>query len=149
MHSRKVTLCCLQISHLYFFLCCPISVGQGPVTCDTWDCNCTFNRQRGCCCAANDMYQIEEDAFMRMTYLWHDISILGSRVQELAGKQVHDAGPDIWNSRQTADDTFPRIFLRGHRKFFFFKVELYSIGQTVCLLHSSGPNRFVTTCLAR
>ncbi|XP_042270902.1 cerebellin 18 [Thunnus albacares] len=53
------------------------------LTCDKWDCNCTFNRQRGCCCAAPEMYQIEEDTFIRMTYLWNDISTLNDKVQAL------------------------------------------------------------------
>ncbi|KAI3354551.1 hypothetical protein L3Q82_019061 [Scortum barcoo] len=62
---------------------------QGPVTCDKWDCNCTFKRQRGCCCAADEMYQMEEDTFMRIKYLWHHISTLNSRVQALtAGVKV-------------------------------------------------------------
>lgn len=149
MHSHKVTLCCLPISHFYFFLCCPIPVGQGPVTCDTWDCNCTFNRQRGCCCAANDMYRIEEDAFRRMTYLWHDISILGSRVQELAGKQVDGAGIHMPHKivSDLADGTFPRIPYNCLAS--VFKVELYCIGPTVCPLKLSGPVTSVTACLAR
>ncbi|XP_077422719.1 cerebellin 18 [Vanacampus margaritifer] len=53
------------------------------VTCDKWDCNCAFNRQRGCCCAANDMFQIEDDTFKRMTSLWDDISVLKSNVGAL------------------------------------------------------------------
>ncbi|XP_056905285.1 cerebellin 18 [Takifugu flavidus] len=51
-----------------------------PLTCDKWDCNCTFTRQRGCCCAANDMYQLEEETFTRLKTLWNDVSQLGSRV---------------------------------------------------------------------
>ncbi|XP_071352799.1 cerebellin 18 [Trachinotus anak] len=62
---------------------------KGSLTCDKWDCNCTFNRQRGCCCGANDLYQVEEDTFMRIKYLWHDISTLNSRMQALtAGVKV-------------------------------------------------------------
>nr|XP_046244866.1 cerebellin 18 [Scatophagus argus] len=62
---------------------------EGTLTCEKWDCNCTFNYQRGCCCAANDMYQVEEDTFMRIKNLWHSISTLNSRVQGLtAGVKV-------------------------------------------------------------
>ncbi|XP_044057284.1 cerebellin 18 [Siniperca chuatsi] len=62
---------------------------RGPLTCDKWDCNCTFYRQRSCCCAANDMYQIEEDTFVRIKTLWHGISTLNSRIQTLtAGVKV-------------------------------------------------------------
>uniref|UniRef100_A0A3Q4BTX9 C1q domain-containing protein n=1 Tax=Mola mola TaxID=94237 RepID=A0A3Q4BTX9_MOLML len=63
--------------------------GREPLPCGKWDCNCTFNRQRGCCCAASDMYQIEEVTFSRIKRLWHDVSTLSSRVQELtAGVKV-------------------------------------------------------------
>ncbi|XP_031139433.1 cerebellin 18 [Sander lucioperca] len=55
---------------------------KGPVTCDKWDCNCAF-KERGCCCAATDMFQLEEDTFMRMKYLWQGISTLNHRVHEL------------------------------------------------------------------
>ncbi|XP_070684718.1 cerebellin 18 [Pempheris klunzingeri] len=62
---------------------------EGPLTCNKWDCNCTFNYQRGCCCAANDMYQLEDDTFTRIKYLWEHISALNSRVQGLtAGVKV-------------------------------------------------------------
>lgn len=56
-----------------------------PLTCDKWDCNCTFNRQRGCCCAAGDMHQLEEETYTRMKSLWHDISALKSQVMEHSG----------------------------------------------------------------
>ncbi|CAG6006638.1 cerebellin 18 [Menidia menidia] len=54
---------------------------EGPLTCDKWDCNCTFNRQRGCCCAANEMYQIEEETFTRLKYLWSNIMTLNEKVK--------------------------------------------------------------------
>ncbi|XP_041851252.1 cerebellin 18 [Melanotaenia boesemani] len=54
---------------------------KGPLTCEKWDCNCTFNRQRSCCCAANDMHQIEEETFTRIKNLWHKINTLNNRVQ--------------------------------------------------------------------
>ncbi|XP_040901506.1 cerebellin 18 [Toxotes jaculatrix] len=61
----------------------------GTLTCDKWDCDCAFTRQRGCCCGANDLFQVEEDTFTRIKYLWHDISALNSRVQELtAGVKI-------------------------------------------------------------
>ncbi|XP_045930665.1 cerebellin 18 [Micropterus dolomieu] len=61
---------------------------EGTLTCEKWDCNCTFHRQRGCCCAANDLYQIEEDTFIKIKYLWQGISSLNSRVQALTGIKV-------------------------------------------------------------
>lgn len=67
---------------------------KGALTCEKSDCNCTFNQQRGCCCAASDMFQLEEDILERMTYLWHDISTLKGRVQSLTGKH-----PCLLNSK--------------------------------------------------
>uniref|UniRef100_A0A665V510 Cerebellin 18 n=1 Tax=Echeneis naucrates TaxID=173247 RepID=A0A665V510_ECHNA len=60
-----------------------------PLTCYKWDCNCTFNRQRGCCCGANDLYKLEDETFMRIKYLWHDISAMSGKVNSLtAGVKV-------------------------------------------------------------
>ncbi|XP_075998477.1 cerebellin 18 [Genypterus blacodes] len=44
---------------------------KGPMVCDGWDCDCTFNRQRSCCCAANDMFDLEQKTFEKMVDLWH------------------------------------------------------------------------------
>ncbi|XP_008296687.1 cerebellin 18 [Stegastes partitus] len=52
---------------------------KGPLTCKAWDCNCTFTHQRGCCCAANDWYQLEDDTFTRMKNLYHDLIKLNSK----------------------------------------------------------------------
>ncbi|XP_029027776.1 cerebellin 18 [Betta splendens] len=61
----------------------------GKLTCEPWDCNCTFNRQSGCCCGANDLFQLEEDLITKLRYLWFDISRLNNRVQALsAGVKV-------------------------------------------------------------
>ncbi|XP_030297077.1 cerebellin 18 [Sparus aurata] len=57
---------------------------EGPLTCHkTMDCNCAFNHQRGCCCAANDMYKVEEETFIRIKFLWHDISTLSHKIHSL------------------------------------------------------------------
>ncbi|XP_049432516.1 cerebellin 18 [Epinephelus fuscoguttatus] len=55
---------------------------EGPMTCKQWDCECVYTRQRGCCCAANDMFQLEDDIFKRIHYLWHNISTLKYRVHD-------------------------------------------------------------------
>uniref|UniRef100_A0A672Z298 Cerebellin 18 n=1 Tax=Sphaeramia orbicularis TaxID=375764 RepID=A0A672Z298_9TELE len=61
----------------------------GPLNCNKWDCNCTFTRQRGCCCAANDMYELENETFMRMKYLWHQIEELAGHVEHCtAAKKI-------------------------------------------------------------
>ncbi|XP_029963534.1 cerebellin 18 [Salarias fasciatus] len=57
---------------------------EGPITCDDWDCNCTFTRQRSCCCAANEMYQLEDQTYGRVKGLWYDIMTLYHRVKALS-----------------------------------------------------------------
>ncbi|KAF3847889.1 hypothetical protein F7725_020917 [Dissostichus mawsoni] len=56
-----------------------------PLDCNKWDCKCAFDHQRGCCCAAKDMFQLEDDSFMRTKHLWFNISALKYRVKELTG----------------------------------------------------------------
>ncbi|XP_074497445.1 cerebellin 18 [Sebastes fasciatus] len=56
---------------------------EGPLECTKWDCNCTFYRQRGCCCAANEMFDLEEQTFTRISELWMNIAKLKYRVHEL------------------------------------------------------------------
>lgn len=70
---------------------------SGPLTCDPWDCNCTFNQQSGCCCGAKDLYQLEDDTSQRLKYLWQDITALDSRVQTLTGKHTYT---DRWETEQ-------------------------------------------------
>ncbi|XP_047248345.1 cerebellin 18 [Girardinichthys multiradiatus] len=57
---------------------------NGSLTCSKWDCDCPFYRQRGCCCAANEMYQVEEESFKRIKYLWQKIISLNSSVNSLS-----------------------------------------------------------------
>ncbi|XP_069003379.1 cerebellin 18 [Embiotoca jacksoni] len=71
---------------------------KGPVTCDKWDCNCTFKRQRGCCCATNEMHEMEEDTFIKVKYLWHEISRLNDRV-----KAVTDATKVAFTARMNTN----------------------------------------------
>ncbi|KAK5868472.1 hypothetical protein PBY51_009484 [Eleginops maclovinus] len=54
-----------------------------PLDCNKWDCKCAFDHQRGCCCAAKDMFQLEDDTFIRTKSLWHNIRALKYRVKEL------------------------------------------------------------------
>ncbi|XP_062328985.1 cerebellin 18 [Osmerus eperlanus] len=55
----------------------------GALPCGNWDCDCAFKRQRGCCCAANDMGQLEEQTFMRMVNLWQQLITLDGNLSEL------------------------------------------------------------------
>ncbi|XP_054455426.1 cerebellin 18 [Anoplopoma fimbria] len=54
-----------------------------PLQCNKWDCNCAFQHQRGCCCAANQMFQLEESIYERMKHLWDGIISLKNKVQKL------------------------------------------------------------------
>uniref|UniRef100_A0A3P9HSM4 Caprin-2-like n=1 Tax=Oryzias latipes TaxID=8090 RepID=A0A3P9HSM4_ORYLA len=54
---------------------------KGTLTCNKWDCNCTFKYQRGCCCATNEMHKTEEDTFLRIKHLYADVMTLDSRVK--------------------------------------------------------------------
>lgn len=94
---RLVTLVWRLKPYLFALLGVPLFFPvnwKGALTCETSDCNCTFNQQRGCCCAARDMLQLEEDILERMTFLWHDISTLKGRVQSLTGEH-----PCLLNSK--------------------------------------------------
>uniref|UniRef100_A0A3Q3BIM6 Cerebellin 18 n=1 Tax=Kryptolebias marmoratus TaxID=37003 RepID=A0A3Q3BIM6_KRYMA len=66
------------------FLCLVAVMWQGALTCDKWDCNCTFSRVRSCCCAADDMYQLEEESFLRIKVLWSNMVTLKNRAKDLA-----------------------------------------------------------------
>ncbi|XP_029135266.2 cerebellin 18 [Labrus bergylta] len=54
-----------------------------PLACDKWDCKCAFERQRSCCCGANDLYALEDYTFEKVKYLWEDISKLKYSVMGL------------------------------------------------------------------
>lgn len=68
----------------------------GELPCGGWDCDCAFKRQRGCCCVANDAFQLEESVFMRLVGLWQGVSALSSQIDELTGSYYHrDAAREI------------------------------------------------------
>lgn len=46
-------------------------------------CSCTFNQQRGCCCGANDMYQLEDDLYNNMKTMYEKIYNFTLLVREL------------------------------------------------------------------
>ncbi|XP_034404773.1 uncharacterized protein cbln18 [Cyclopterus lumpus] len=56
---------------------------EGPLPCGQWDCNCAFQHQRGCCCAANQMFELEDDCFGRIHNLWHDVTSLKYKAEML------------------------------------------------------------------
>ncbi|XP_071392008.1 cerebellin 18 [Centroberyx affinis] len=56
---------------------------KGPLPCGDWDCDCAFNRQRGCCCVATQMYQLEEATFVRLVKLWQRLETLQTGVKAI------------------------------------------------------------------
>lgn len=65
-----------------------VALGLGDkLTCTSWDCNCTFRKDRGCCCGANEMFANEDAMFERMKHLYEGISVLEKQVQELAAER--------------------------------------------------------------
>uniref|UniRef100_A0A667Y272 Cerebellin 18 n=1 Tax=Myripristis murdjan TaxID=586833 RepID=A0A667Y272_9TELE len=61
---------------------------NGQLTCAPWNCECAFMRQRGCCCASNKMFELEETTFMRMTKLWGKLTKL---TDSIAANYTHIA----------------------------------------------------------
>ncbi|XP_041949324.1 cerebellin-3-like [Alosa sapidissima] len=62
---------------------------SGSLPCGGWDCECAFNRQRGCCCAARDFFNLEERVFTQMMGQWEALKQLNGQIQALAeGRQV-------------------------------------------------------------
>lgn len=57
----------------------------GMLPCGGWDCNCAFSRQRGCCCASKQMFELEEQTFSRMLGLWEQLSAMEGDLKELTG----------------------------------------------------------------
>ncbi|XP_019950536.1 cerebellin 18 [Paralichthys olivaceus] len=58
---------------------------QGKLECGNWDCDCIFKQERGCCCGANDLYQLEDKTFIRIMNLWEDLATLNSKVKSVTG----------------------------------------------------------------
>ncbi|XP_062393381.1 cerebellin-2-like [Sardina pilchardus] len=58
---------------------------SGPLPCGEWDCECAFTRQRGCCCAAHDFFNLEERVFTQMMGQWGALKQLNGQIEALAG----------------------------------------------------------------
>ncbi|XP_056297169.1 cerebellin 18 [Pseudoliparis swirei] len=82
---------------------------RGPLPCGQWDCDCTFNQQRGCCCAANQMFRLEDHSFKRIHRLWHDVISLDYRVKILTdySRISFNAVMDPSNSNMIYGPTLP------------------------------------------
>ncbi|KAF0037610.1 hypothetical protein F2P81_010484 [Scophthalmus maximus] len=62
----------------------------GELPCRKWDCECTFKRQRSCCCANQELQEAEDQIFVRMMDLSLRVSQLGDSVLEVIGTLEHD-----------------------------------------------------------
>ncbi|XP_037619978.1 complement C1q-like protein 4 [Sebastes umbrosus] len=58
---------------------------EGELTCGGWDCECTFKRQRGCCCATLELQKVEDQIYTRVMDLSTRISQLGDSLLEVIG----------------------------------------------------------------
>ncbi|XP_041790022.1 cerebellin 18 [Chelmon rostratus] len=58
---------------------------KGELPCTNWDCECAFKRQRGCCCAAGELREVEDQVFARVMDLLTSMSQLGDSILEVIG----------------------------------------------------------------
>ncbi|XP_030281120.1 cerebellin-1-like isoform X1 [Sparus aurata] len=58
---------------------------EGELPCGQWDCVCAFKRHRGCCCAATELQEVEDQIFTRMMDLLASMSQLGASIVEVIG----------------------------------------------------------------
>ncbi|XP_060908885.1 complement C1q-like protein 4 [Labrus mixtus] len=58
---------------------------EGELPCRKWDCECTFKNQRGCCCAATELQEAEDQIFQRVMELSTRIFQLGDSIHEVIG----------------------------------------------------------------
>ncbi|KAJ7990214.1 hypothetical protein DPEC_G00297990 [Dallia pectoralis] len=57
----------------------------GVLPCGKWDCDCAFQRQRGCCCVANQVSALEDSTFARMVDIWGQLAQFSDGVLEVTG----------------------------------------------------------------
>uniref|UniRef100_UPI0037E9A3D9 cerebellin 18 n=1 Tax=Semicossyphus pulcher TaxID=241346 RepID=UPI0037E9A3D9 len=53
---------------------------EGELPCRKWDCECTFKHGRGCCCAATELQEVEDQLFYRVMDLSRGIFQLGDAI---------------------------------------------------------------------
>ncbi|KAE8300750.1 Adiponectin 30 kDa adipocyte complement-related protein [Larimichthys crocea] len=82
---------------------------EGELPCRKWDCECAFKRQRGCCCAAPEIQEVEDQIFKRVMDLSKEVSQLSESILEVIGRirvaftasmsrRTNCFGPFNWNS---------------------------------------------------
>ncbi|XP_074539436.1 cerebellin-1-like [Halichoeres trimaculatus] len=58
---------------------------EGELPCRKWDCECTFKVHRGCCCAATELQEVEDQIFHRVMDLSKRVFQLGDSILEVIG----------------------------------------------------------------
>ncbi|XP_072240057.1 cerebellin 18 [Leuresthes tenuis] len=58
---------------------------EGELPCRKWDCECAFKHQRGCCCGAPELQEVEDQISVRMIDLWNSMSQLDDSILEVIG----------------------------------------------------------------
>ncbi|XP_070684551.1 complement C1q-like protein 4 [Pempheris klunzingeri] len=58
---------------------------QEELPCRKWDCECAFKHQLGCCCAATELQDVEDQIFVRLMDLSTSMSQLGDSILEVIG----------------------------------------------------------------
>ncbi|KAG7486574.1 complement C1q 4 [Solea senegalensis] len=76
---------CLRAENTLSSLKAAAVAWPGELPCRKWDCECAFKRQRGCCCANNQLQEVENKIFTRIMDLSEKISQLADNVLEVIG----------------------------------------------------------------
>lgn len=73
---------------LFSFASTFVVAWEGELPCRKWDCECAFKRQRGCCCAAPEIQEVEDQIFKRVMDLSKEVSQLSESILEVIGKII-------------------------------------------------------------
>ncbi|XP_033481102.1 cerebellin-1-like isoform X1 [Epinephelus lanceolatus] len=58
---------------------------DGELPCRTWDCECVFKHQRGCCCASRELQEVKDQMLVRVMDLSRSVAQLGGSLLEFLG----------------------------------------------------------------
>ncbi|XP_042340444.1 complement C1q-like protein 2 [Plectropomus leopardus] len=59
---------------------------EGELPCGKWDCECAVKHLRGCCCAARELQEVEDQIFVRVMDLLTRVSQLGHSLIDVIGR---------------------------------------------------------------
>ncbi|TKS68926.1 Complement C1q-like protein 4 C1q and tumor necrosis factor-related protein 11 [Collichthys lucidus] len=123
---------------------------EGELPCRKWDCECAF-KQRGCCCAAPEVQEVEDQIFKRVMDLSKQVSKLSDGILEVIGRirvaftasmsrRTNCFGPFNWDSPIPYDvitlnhgngynPALGKLGKEGERM--YYKVQLMNNGEVV------------------